>query len=127
MVPLDKVVATDVRGTVGDAVQLIRKTGHSRLPLYEGRIDNIVGCVAVQDILGLNSDQPLTRVRRSVVFAPESKSIAGLLLHLEQVGQHMAIVVNRYRGVSGLITLEDIIEEIVGEIEDEYDVSFSRT
>ncbi len=126
MVPLDKVVAVDVGGTVADAVRLIGKSGHSRLPLYDRRIDNVVGYVSVQDILGLDSELPLSRVRRSAIFVPENKKISGLLLHLKQVGQPMALVVNRYRRVSGLVTLEDIVEEIVGDIEDEYDVSSSR-
>ncbi len=126
MVPLEKVEAANVRGTAADAMRLIRESGHSRLPLYEGRIDNIVGYVAVQDVVGVNSSLPLYRVRRSVIFVPESKSISGLLVHLKQVGQHMAMVVNKYRRVSGLVTLEDIVEEIVGEIEDEYDASPTR-
>jgi len=126
MVPLDKVVATDVKGTVADAVQRIRESGHSRLPLYDGRTDNIVGYVAVQDILGLNGSLPLSQARCPVIFVPENKRISELLLHLNQVGQHLAVVVNRYRRVSGVVTLEDIIEEIVGDIEDEYDASSSR-
>ncbi len=127
MVPLDKVVAADVRGTVAHAVRRIRESGHSRLVLYDGRIDNIVGYVAVQDILGLKANLPLSRTRRPVIFVPESKTISELLLHLKQVGQHLAMVVNRYRRVSGLVTLEDIVEEIVGEIEDEYDTRPSGT
>ncbi len=126
MVPLERVVVTDVRGTVADAMRLIRESGHSRLPLYEGRIDNIVGYVAVQDVVGVDSSLPLYRVRRSVIFVPENKSISGLLVHLKQVGQHMAIVVTKHRRVSGLVTLEDIVEEIVGEIEDEYDAPPTR-
>ncbi len=126
MVPLDRVVAVDVRGTVADAIREIRESGHSRLPLYEGKIDNIVGYVAVQDILGVRPNLPLSRVRRSAIFVSEGKSISGLLLQLKELGQHVAMVVNRHRKVSGLVTLEDIVEEIVGEIEDEYDLSPSR-
>jgi len=127
MIPLDKVVAIDVKGRVADAVSWIRESGHSRLPLCDGQIEKIVGYVAVQDVLGLDGSIPLSRVRRPVIFVPENKSISELLLHLEQAGQHMAMVVNRYRRVSGLVTLEDIVEEIVGEIEDEYDASSPRT
>jgi CBS domain containing-hemolysin-like protein len=121
MVPLSKVVATDVRGTVADALERIRESGHSRILLYKGRIERFVGHVAVQDIVGLSEDTRLSRLRRPIVFVPESKRISELLLHLNQVGHHMAIVVNRYRRVCGLVTLEDIVEEIVGEIHDEYD------
>lgn len=126
MIPLDKVVAIDMKGTVADAISRIKESGHSRLPLYDGRIENTVGCVAVQDILGLDGNLALSRVRRPVIFVPENKGISELLLHLEQVGQHMAMVVNRHRHVSGLVTLEDMVEEIVGEIEDEYDKSGVR-
>jgi CBS domain containing-hemolysin-like protein len=127
MIPVDRVVAIDVKATVADAVPRIRESGHSRLPLYEGRIEHIVGYVAVQDVLGREGSLPLSRVRRPIIFVPENKSISWLLFHLKQVGQHMAMVVNRYRRVSGLVTLEDIVEEIVGEIEDEYDTPLSRT
>jgi CBS domain containing-hemolysin-like protein len=123
MIPMEKVVAVDVKGTVADAVRLIRETGHSRLPLYDGRSDHIVGCVTAQEVLGQDEDLPLFRVRRPVIFVPENKGLSWLLLHLKQVGQHMAIVVNRYRRGTGLVTLEDIVEEIVGEIEDEHDKS----
>jgi putative hemolysin len=126
MVPLDRLVATDVRGRVADAVERIRESGHSRVLLYDGRIGRIAGHVAVQDVLGLSPDVPLSKVKRPVIFVPENKKISELLLHLSQLGHHMAVVVNRYRKVSGLVTLEDIIEEIVGEIEDEYDGASSE-
>ena len=123
MVPLDKVIATDVSGTVADAALRIRESGHSRILLYEGKPERIVGHVAVQDIVGVQGDLPLSRLRRPVIFVPESKGISELLLQLNQVGHHMAMAVNRHRRVSGLVTLEDIVEEIVGEIEDEYDIA----
>jgi CBS domain containing-hemolysin-like protein len=122
MIPLGKVVAVAVNGTVADAGRQIRESGHSRIPLYERQIEKIVGYVAAQDIVGLDSSLPLSHVRRPVIFVPENKRISELLLHLGQTGHHMAIVFNRYRRVSGLVTVEDIVEEIVGEIEDEYDV-----
>jgi CBS domain containing-hemolysin-like protein len=125
MVPLEQVVAVDVRGTVGDAAAKMRDSGHSRVLLFDGQLQKIVGHVAVQDILGLNESLSLSRVRRPVVFVPENKRISEILLILGQVGYHMAVVVNRYRRVSGLVTREDIIEEIVGEIEDEYDAPSS--
>jgi len=117
MVPLDRVVATDVKGTVADAARRIRESGHSRVLLFDGRVDKIVGHVAVQDILGLDASVALSRVRRPVLFVPENKKISELLVHLSEVGHHMAIAVNRYRRVSGLVTREDIVEEIVGEID----------
>ncbi|MBW2122206.1 MAG: HlyC/CorC family transporter [Deltaproteobacteria bacterium] len=123
MVPLERVVMVDVKGTVRDAASRIRESGFSRLPVFEDRTDNIVGYVAVQDILGLDAETPLLRVRRPVVFLPETEKISQALLHLKQMGQHMAMAVTRNGRVSGLVTLEDIVEEIVGEIEDEYDVS----
>jgi CBS domain containing-hemolysin-like protein len=121
MVPAAKMVAVDASGTLGDAVRLMRETGHSRVLLFDGQIDKIVGCVAVQDVVSLEPSIPLARVKRSLIFVPENKKIPELLLLLSQVGHHMAMVVNRHRRVSGLVTREDLIEEIVGEIEDEYD------
>jgi len=123
MVPLDRVIGTDVRGTVADAALRIRESGHSRILLYDGELERIVGHVAVQDVVGVKGDLPLSGLRRPVIFVPENKGISELLLHLNQVGHHMALVVNRHRRVSGLVTLEDIVEEIVGEIQDEYDTA----
>ena len=122
MVPLDRVIAIDVRGTVADAALRIRESGHSRILLYDGELERVVGHVAVQDVVGVKGDLPLSGLRRPVIFVPENKGISELLLHLNQVGHHMALVVNRHRRVSGLVTLEDIVEEIVGEIQDEYDI-----
>jgi CBS domain containing-hemolysin-like protein len=121
MIPLDRVITVDVKGTVSDAIERIRESGHTRLPMVDGATDHIIGYVAVQDILGQDGSLPLSRVRRPVIFVGENRSISWLLLHLKEIGHHMAVVVNRYRRASGLVTLEDIVEEIVGEIEDEYD------
>jgi CBS domain containing-hemolysin-like protein len=121
MVPLGRVIAVNIRGTVADAIQRIRETGHSRLPLYKGQMNSIEGYVSVQDILGLDPNLPLGQVKRPVMFLQESKKISEILLQLAETRQHLAMVVNRARKVTGLVTAEDIIEEIVGEIEDEYD------
>ena len=121
MVPLVAVNAIEVRQKMASALKVIAEQGHSRLPIYEGRIDNITGYVGVGDLLGRNPNTPVRRLMKPAFVVPETKSIADLLLDLKGRGEHVAVVVDEYGGVSGIATLEDIVEEIVGEIEDEYD------
>jgi CBS domain containing-hemolysin-like protein len=121
MVPLVAVDAVEARQKVASAIKLIGDRGHSRLPIYEERIDNIIAYVSVSDLLGKDSNTPIRKLMRPVFVVPETKSIADLLLDLKARGEHLAVVVDEYGGVSGIATLEDIVEEIVGEIEDEYD------
>jgi CBS domain containing-hemolysin-like protein len=121
MVPLVAVNAIEVRQKMANALKVIADQGHSRLPIYEGRIDNIIGYVGVGDLLGRNPNTPVRKLMKPAFVVPETKSIADLLLDLKGRGEHLAVVVDEYGGVSGIATLEDIVEEIVGEIEDEYD------
>ena len=121
MVPLVAVDAIEVRRKVASALKLIGERGHTRLPIYEGRIDNIIAYVSVADLVGKNPNTSIRKVLRPVLVVPETKSIADLLLDLKARGEHLAVVVDEYGGVSGIATLEDIVEEIVGEIEDEHD------
>ena len=108
-----------------DIKTLIKKDGHSRYPVYEKTIDKILGLVYVKDLF---NDPPepgekfnLAKYLRKPFIVPESKIIGELLKDFKQKRQHIAIVVDEYGGVSGLVTLEDIIEEIFGEIQDEHD------
>lgn len=101
-------------------MDLIRQSGHKRIPVYEGSIDNIVGMVHARDVF-LNPDKSIREMMRDVIFVPETKSIEGMLREFRERSRQAAIVVDEYGGTSGLITLEDILEEVVGEIEDEFD------
>jgi CBS domain containing-hemolysin-like protein len=125
MVPRIDVSAVSVDVPMLDALDLILKDGHSRLPVYRDSIDNIVGILNAKDLLrylrSSRTDVPLSRILRTAYFIPESKKVAELLQELQQRKVHMAVVVDEYGGTAGIVTLEDLLEEIVGEIQDEYD------
>ncbi|MFQ5843062.1 MAG: hemolysin family protein [Thermodesulfobacteriota bacterium] len=121
MVPLVAVDAIEVGEKVASALKVIDERGHSRLPIYDERVDNIIAYVSVGELLGKSPSGPIKNLMNPVLIVPETKSIADLLLDLKARGEHLAVVVDEYGGVSGIVTLEDLIEEIVGEIEDEHD------
>ncbi len=127
MVPRIDVMALDVESTVLAAIEAVTASGHSRIPVYEENIDNIVGLAYAKDLLKVGREcDPSVALRsllRLAYFIPETKKVADLLAELQQQRIHMAIVVDEYGGMAGLVTLEDIMEEIVGEIRDEYDVN----
>jgi putative hemolysin len=126
MTPRVDMKCISVDATPQEAIALIRKTGHSRIPVYEGTVDNIVGILHAKDLLRLCEGAPvkfaLREVMRPAYFVPESKRVVELLQELRRRRVHMAIVQDEYGGTAGLVTLEDLVEEIVGEIQDEYDV-----
>lgn len=125
MTPRPDIVAVPSETSIIDIVELAEKTGHSRIPVFEGSIDNITGVLYVKDLLRHlgkdDSELPVTEIMRETYFVPESKHLSELLNEMKQKKTHLVIVVDEYGGTSGLITVEDILEEIVGEIEDEYD------
>ncbi|MFC1544060.1 hemolysin family protein [Gemmatimonadota bacterium] len=123
MVPRIDIAAVDLGDDFTKVRQIVRETGHSRLPLYDGDIDHIVGLIHSKDLLRLQESEevPLRELARPAPFVPETKKIDDLLREFQHTKTHMAIVVDEYGGTSGLVTLEDLIEEIVGEIQDEYD------
>ena len=125
MTPRPDAVCIDVSGDIRDVIDLIVSKGHSRIPVYEETLDNIIGVVYAKDLLRIQKTEgqavPIKRFLREVAFIPETKSIESLLHQMKVSKFHIAIVVDEYGGFSGLITLEDIIEEIFGEIQDEYD------
>ncbi|MFQ5842540.1 MAG: hemolysin family protein, partial [Thermodesulfobacteriota bacterium] len=121
MVPLVAVDAIELSENVAGALKVIGERGHSRIPIYDERIDNIVAYVSVGELLGKSPSTPIRKLMKPVYVVPETKSIADLLLDLKARGEPLAVVVDEYGGVSGIVTLEDLIEEIVGEIEDEHD------
>lgn len=125
MVPRVDIVALEQEMSLKEAARVFIASGHSRLPLYEGTIDQIRGIIYAKDLLRFlvekQADTPLSRLARPAYFIPEAKRINELLNEMQQRRVHLAIVVDEYGGVAGLVTLEDIIEEILGEIQDEYD------
>ena len=124
MVPRIDIVALDVSESIDDALRLIVARGFSRIPLYNETIDNVVGVVYAKDLLRCITEKrtpALADVARPPYFIPESKRIDELLSEIRQSKVHIAIVVDEYGGTAGLVTIEDLLEEIVGEIQDEYD------
>jgi CBS domain containing-hemolysin-like protein len=126
MVPRTDMVCCPADATLSDFLELIIRSGHSRVPLFEGSTDKIVGVVYAKDLLrnwGANDETlTLTEVMRTPYFIPETKRIDDLLKDFRTRRVHMAIAVDEYGGTSGLITIEDLLEEIVGDIQDEYDL-----
>jgi CBS domain containing-hemolysin-like protein len=123
MVPRIDVLALDVTTPLKKATEEVVKSGHSRVPVFEGDIDNIIGLLYAKDLLKLDSAENLRKLLRKAYFVPESKKVDALLAEMQARGVHMAVVVDEYGGMAGLVTLEDIVEEIVGEIRDEYDTA----
>lgn len=125
MVPRIDMTAVSHEAPMLEALEVILKAGHSRIPVYRDSIDNIQGILYAKDLLKYlrdgRTDTPIGRVARPVYFIPESKKVDELLQELQQRKVHMAIVVDEYGGTAGLVTIEDLLEEIVGEIQDEYD------
>ena len=126
MTPQPDIVAVEASETLDDALDLLLKHGYSRLPVYRETMDEIVGIVYAKDVLrqihsGKNGKKTLKDLARKAYFVPESKRVAELLKDMQQEKVHVAVVVDEYGSVTGLVTLEDLLEEIVGEIADEYD------
>lgn len=125
MVPRIDIVAIDQEATFDDAVELVLTEGHSRTPLFKESVDHIVGILYAKDLLRIiAAGGPRPRLRdimRPALFVPESQSVDDLLHELQRRRVHMAIVLDEYGGTAGLVTIEDLLEEIVGEIQDEFD------
>lgn len=125
MVPRPDVVAVALHTPVHEVVSLAQDAGHSRIPVFEESIDQVRGIVYAKDLLRYVNDDvstaSLADLMRPAMFVPESKRVDDLLKDLQRSRVHLAIVVDEYGGTAGLVTIEDIIEEIVGEIQDEYD------
>jgi len=125
MVPRPDVVAIDVSASLSAVQDLIARHGVSRLPVYRGELDRIEGIIHAKDILQAlhagDPNVPISRILRPARFTPESKRVAELLREMRQEKFHLALVTDEYGSVSGLVTLEDLLEELVGEIEDEHD------
>jgi CBS domain containing-hemolysin-like protein len=128
MVPRTKVVAVEVETPLSEVIALLVQKGHSRYPVYREKLDRIVGVLVAKDLYAIiNSGRPLDDIsladviRQRVFFAAETQKIGQLLREMQARRMHLAVVVDEFGGTSGIVTLEDIVEEIVGEIQDEYD------
>jgi len=129
MRPRPQIIAIESTATVADARQLMIESKHSRIPVYRDQIDTIEGIVYVRDLLAFcdaeKMSMPVTRCMRPAYFVPESKSVRALLEEMQKAKIQIAMVIDEYGGVAGLVTVEDIIEEILGEIEDEDEATTS--
>ena len=129
MVPRAEIVYLSLARPVAENLDTIRQSQHTRYPLCDGDIDHVVGMIHSKDLFqttGLDASSDLLRVKRDILFVPESRPLELLQRDFQQRRLHMAIVVDEYGGTSGLVTLEDILEEIVGEIQDEFDTEAPR-
>jgi CBS domain containing-hemolysin-like protein len=127
MTPRPDIVAVRDDATIGDLRELFREQEYSRFPVYSGNLDNIAGFAFVKDLVTLdssNDSRPITPLLRPAVVVPESKRVPELLQQFQRQQTQCAIVVDEYGGTAGLVTIEDMLEELVGEIRDEYDVEF---
>jgi putative hemolysin len=125
MIPRIDILALDVQSPLSEAVDSLLKSGYSRVPVYEETVDNILGILYTKDLLQVwkegNGDTSLRHLLRPPYFVPEAKKVDELLAEMQTRRVHLAVVIDEYGGVAGVVTLEDIVEEIVGEIQDEYD------
>jgi CBS domain containing-hemolysin-like protein len=124
MVPRAQIVAIDIESSFHDLVQLMVEHGHSRIPAYRETLDEAMGMIHVKDVLSCMAEKKICGLRellRPIPFVAPSMPASKLLLQMRQTRQHMAMVVDEFGGIDGIVTLEDLVEEIVGEIEDEHD------
>jgi putative hemolysin len=125
MTPRPDIVAIQAEATIDDLRRLVREQEYSRLPVYSDNLDNIVGLVVVKDLIQMTAEPDGTRkvsdMMRSPAFVPETKRVVDLLREFQQGRIQLAMVVDEYGGTAGLVTVEDVVEELVGEIHDEYD------
>jgi CBS domain containing-hemolysin-like protein len=126
MTPRPDIVAIRASATLDDLRKLVREQEYSRLPVFTDNLDNIVGLVVVKDLIQMtdagSSGQAVSEIMRPAAFVPETKRVADLLREFQRRRFQLAIVVDEYGGTAGLVTVEDVVEELVGEIRDEYDL-----
>lgn len=125
MIPRTDMICLDVKTPIAKVLETINNSQHTRIPIYEKTIDNIIGILHTKDLLlhyPLGDSFDLKSILRTPIFVPETKLISELLKQFQDQRLHMTIAVDEYGGTAGLVTLEDVIEEIVGEIQDEHDV-----
>lgn len=125
MIPRTEISSAPINSTLGEVINLVADCGHTRIPIHNDNIDEIVGILHAKDLLKLWGEDPATEIPivilRSPYYAPATRKISDLLRDFKDAKTHLAIVTDEYGGTAGIITIEDIIEEIVGEIMDEHD------
>jgi CBS domain containing-hemolysin-like protein len=124
MVPRVDITAVDVTSSLSDLIGVMTKDAHSRVPIYRDNLDHVTGMVHIKDVLAWRGEDAafsLPKILRKVLFVSPSMQVLELLLEMRAKRTHMALVVDEFGGVDGLVTIEDLVEEIVGEIEDEHD------
>ncbi len=124
MIPRAEIAAIDAKTPLDDLVKRMAAETHSRIPVYRDKLDDVIGFVHIKDVLAaqhLKRDQVAADIVRNILFAAPSIQVLDLMLEMRAARVHMAIVVDEFGGVDGLVTIEDLVEEIVGEIEDEHD------
>ena len=131
MIPRAEIVAIEEQTTLAELVRLFADTTHSRLPVYRETLDDPIGVVHIKDLVTVLADRsdgeetdevrPLTNLRREILYVPPSMRLPDLLLKMQSTRMHLALVVDEYGGTDGIVSLEDLVEQIVGEIEDEHD------
>ena len=124
MVPRADIRAVEVTTTIADVAQIMSESGHSRLPVFRGQLDDVIGMVHIKDLLACWDDDQgtgISKIVRKPLFVAPSMPVLELLLQMRVQRLHMAMVVDEFGGTDGLVTIEDLVEEIVGEIEDEHD------
>lgn len=131
MVPRIDMATVASSASLSKAMTLFLRTGYSRLPVTGKSIDDIIGVLYVKDVSRISFEnperltEPVTKTMRKAIFIPESKPVDDLLQEMQQSSTHIAVIIDEYGGVAGLVTMEDVIEELVGEISDEYDRDLS--
>ena len=126
MVPRADIVAVDQEAGLDDLIEVMGRFGHSRFPVYSDTLDDVVGLVHIKDVLPFAKGRKkfsLSEITRTVLFVAPSMRVLDLLLEMQLKRVHMSLVVDEFGGIDGLVTIEDLVEEIVGEIEDEHDVA----
>jgi CBS domain containing-hemolysin-like protein len=125
MTPRPEIVAVPIDASVEQFTELLRTKPYSRVPVYEGSIDHVKGIVFAHDVLQVPDaearNHTVGELMKPVVFVPESKRVSALMREMQKENQHMAIVIDEYGGTAGVVTIEDLVEEIVGEIRDEHE------
>ena len=124
MIPRSDIISVDSNTNINKLVKIIGRTSHSRYPVFEKNRDNIVGMIHIKDVVSCWENKKIINIKklvREVLFAPQSMNVLDLLLKMRISHIHMAIIVDEHGGVDGLVTIEDLVEEIVGEIKDEHE------
>jgi len=124
MIPRSDIISISTSNTIEDLVKLIGRTNHSRYPVHDKNRDNIIGMVHIKDVVTLwDSKKKINIVKliRKILFAPPSMNVLDLILEMRKTHIHMALIVDEHGGIDGLVTIEDLVEEIVGEIKDEHE------